>query len=116
MEFQPRAERPRRDHRRLLGLLFWVWAGLQVIFSAYLAGSGRSQQLPYPTLYWISTALVVLAYVCTGWRLRLHDPRAKVLAIILSVFALLSFPLGTALGVYGLWTLLRKRREAEVNP
>lgn len=104
-----------RDHYRLLGVFFLVWAVVQVALAIGLEATGRTREVPYPLLYWISTALVVAAYVWTGLRLRLHDPRVRVLAIVLSVFALLSFPLGTALGAYGLWALMRRRREAPVR-
>lgn len=97
-----------RDHRRILGALFIAWAVLQIAFAITLAITRRGQPIPYPTLYWISTALLALAYAWTGWRLRLHDARVRVLAILLSAFALISFPVGTLLGIYGLWALLRR--------
>jgi len=35
-----------------------------------------------------------------------HQAWARILGIVLSVFSLVSFPFGTALGAYGLWVLL----------
>lgn len=43
--------------------------------------------------------------VLTGWALLTRQPWARVLAIVFSIFALIHFPLGTALGVYTLWVL-----------
>jgi hypothetical protein len=55
--------------------------------------------------------LMVVAYSIGGWRLRTGDPRAKVLGIILSCLALISFPVSTALGIFGLWALLHRPRQ-----
>lgn len=40
-----------------------------------------------------------------GWGLLKFKPWSRVLMIIVSIFHLLHIPLGTALGVYGLWVL-----------
>ncbi|HYO51634.1 hypothetical protein [Archangium sp.] len=34
---------------------------------------------------------------------------ARITGLVLSAFALLNFPIGTALGAYGLWILLHHR-------
>ena len=41
---------------------------------------------------------------------------AQILTIILSVLQLLSFPFGTALGIYGLWVLLNKETKPLFSP
>ena len=41
----------------------------------------------------------------TGTRIRRMSPIGRTLGIVLSILMLFSFPLGTALGVYGLWFL-----------
>jgi hypothetical protein len=40
-----------------------------------------------------------------GWGLMKYRPWSRILMIIVSIFHLLHIPLGTALGVYGLWVL-----------
>jgi len=100
-----------RDHRKILGTLFIAWAVLQVIASIVLVASGDMAEVPLPWLYWISTALLAIAYGWVGLKMRQHDPRVRFLAILLSVLALISFPFGTALGVYGLVILLRGQRQ-----
>jgi len=42
----------------------------------------------------------------TGIQIRKVNPIGRTLGIIISALMLLSFPLGTALGIYGLWFLL----------
>jgi hypothetical protein len=57
----------------------------------------------------------VLACVglAAGWGLMERKPWARTLAIVLGVLALFKFPLGTALGVYTLWTLAPAQSEME---
>ena len=43
--------------------------------------------------------------VLTGWALLTRQPWARILAIVFGVFALIHFPVGTALGIYTLWVL-----------
>ena len=98
-----------KDHRRILGTLFIAWGVLQLVGSAALVAWGRAE-IAVPWLYWLSTIVVAIAYGWVGLRLRAHDARFRVASILLSVLALLSFPIGTALGGYGLWALLRRPR------
>ena len=53
-----------------------------------------------------------LPQILAGWGLLNYKPWARILTIVLSVLHLFSFPLGTALGVYGLWVLLKPETEA----
>ncbi len=103
-----------RDHRRILGSLFLAWAALQAVAAVLLTGIGREQGEPlaWTALRWALVLLTVVVYVMVGLRLRAHDPRVRVFAIAASALAMLSFPLGTALGAYGLWVLLRKPAQA----
>ncbi|MBI5543670.1 MAG: hypothetical protein HY901_07285 [Deltaproteobacteria bacterium] len=103
-----------RDHRRILGSLFIGWAVVQAATSIVLAARG---DLPagspgWNALWWGLVAAMAALYAWLGIRLRAHDPRVRVMSIAFSAFALLSFPVGTALGIYGLWVLLRRPREA----
>jgi len=56
----------------------------------------------------VSLALLALALpgVIAGVGLLGFRPWARILTIVLSAFDLFSVPLGTALGIYGLWVLL----------
>jgi hypothetical protein len=104
-----------RDHRRILGTLFMAWAVLQLVGAVAIQLYG-AMELAVPWLYWASTVVVSIAYAWVGWRLRQHDPRVRVGAILLGVLALLSFPVGTALGIYALWTMLRRPHTAQTMP
>jgi hypothetical protein len=56
--------------------------------------------------------IIGLPQILAGWGLLNYKPWARILTIVLSVLHLFSFPLGTALGIYGLWVLLKPETEA----
>ena len=51
-------------------------------------------------------------YAFTGWKLYKEQKIGRILGIIASCLCLLSVPLGTALGVYGLWFFLGDQGKA----
>ena len=104
-----------RDHRKILGTLYVVWAVVQLVGAIGIQMYGH-MEIAVPWLYWLSTAIVSIAYAWVGVRLRRHDPRVRVAAILLGVLALLSFPVGTVLGIYALWSLLKRPAPAHTAP
>ena len=50
-------------------------------------------------------AVLSVPGIIAGWGLLRYQPWARILTIVLSCLDLLNFPLGTAVGVYGLWVL-----------
>ncbi len=66
----------------------------------------------------ICLLLVVLSLpgLIAGFGLLRFRPWARVLTIVLSAIELLNVPLGTALGVYGLWVLLSPAAEPLFQP
>jgi len=56
--------------------------------------------------------LVSLPGMLAGIGLLKMQPWARIVGIIVGVLHILSFPLGTALGVYTLWVLLNAETEA----
>jgi hypothetical protein len=114
-----------QDHNRLLSIFFLVQAGLQIfggiIGAVVYVGMGAmfatSRRMPdgemmggimvFMALVFVCIAVVSGAfYALTGWRMRKNLSGAKVMGIIASILALPGFPLGTALGIYGLWFFL----------
>jgi hypothetical protein len=61
----------------------------------------------------VATILLVLAVpgLVAGWGLLSFRPWARVLALVLSALNILNIPIGTALGIYGLWVLLHRETE-----
>ena len=113
------------DHVKILGILHVVYgilgtlAGIlvMVIFGGLaglvsIAGHSRDALIAVPILGGIGAFIFVLLLalslpgIVAGFGLIEFRPWARMLTIILSALELMSVPLGTALGIYGLWVLL----------
>lgn len=96
----------------LTGLL--VWGVLGGIGGIVEMSGDRDAQVAAPILSWIGGfvfaffAVVSLPSIAAGWGLLERAEWARILTIILSVLNLLAVPIGTIMGVYGLWVLLNK--------
>ncbi|MEO6655623.1 MAG: hypothetical protein ABIO36_06030 [Pyrinomonadaceae bacterium] len=113
------------DKARLLGLLFWLFTGFNilvvgVIAIIYIAIFGlvfnqvpQNASDPPPELIMtilivaftfalIITVLSSIPKIVAGYGLRKDKPWARTWAIIASIMACMSFPFGTAIGVFGL--------------
>jgi hypothetical protein len=101
----------------LLGALF-----VTVVFGTLGAMIGASQESDAAigvavigltgiavTIYLVVTSV---ASVLCGWGLLQRRRWARILGIVLSAVSLINFPIGTALGIYGLWVLFNKQTEA----
>ena len=112
------------QHVRILAWLHAIFGGilacLGVALLVIIAGSGaisgdRTAMFVTGT---VGTALMVLFFLLSipsffaAWGLLHYRPWARVLAIVLAVLHIFSFPFGTALAVYTLWVLL----SAETQP
>jgi hypothetical protein len=114
-----------RDHNNLLGIFILIKGGMLAFTGVILAlvylGTGaaimgsshrQDEQFVGGVMMAVGVAvglilIVVAAFdIFTGVKIRRMAPVGRVLGIIVSVISLFSFPLGTALGVYGLWFLL----------
>ncbi len=58
-------------------------------------------------------ALIAVLSLAVGWGLYQRAPWARMLALVMAFFSLLSIPLGTALGIYTLVVLLPAESETE---
>lgn len=103
-----------RDHGKILGSLFVAWALVQAVGVVVTAVSGRAD-VAWPVLAVVATVAIVAAYAYVGARLIARDPRMRTPAIVLSALLLISFPVGTAVGIYGLWTQLRRPAAARTR-
>jgi len=113
-----------KDHNKLLSIFFLIQGGLQLIAgifialiygglgAAFLTTSRRGEEQMMGGIFLVIAVLAglfVLIFaglnLLTGWKLMKEQPGARILGIIASCLVLLGFPLGTALGIYGLWFL-----------
>lgn len=113
------------DKARLLGLFFWLYTGLNVllvliigivyvgIFGAVVSTAPQKAGDPPPEIVMVIlaaafifalvfTVLFSIPKIVAGYGLRKNKPWARVWAIVGSIMACMSFPIGTAIGVFGL--------------
>jgi hypothetical protein len=113
-----------REHIRVLGILniimgcFTALAGVAVLvvmggIAGVITASAdyESQQVGAPIIAAIGLGLAIFLLamaapsIIGGWALLRFKSWSRIWMIIVSIFHLLHIPLGTALGVYGLWVL-----------
>lgn len=126
-----------RDHIRLLGILNIVWSSISIAIALIIllvfgglagvlgiAGVANGDNssgglLVAPFLAVIGFFVVALLCIVSlpaligGIGLVKFASWSRVLMIVVSVLHLISFPFGTALGVYGLWVLLHDQAKRE---
>jgi hypothetical protein len=114
-------------HLRTLGVLWIVVGALWLVPSAALMILGRNARfMMYSGPFWGPLfggsfmfglgsifLIVAAAGICVGWGLMQYQPWARMVAIVLGVFALVRPPLGTLLGLYTLWVLLARGADIE---
>jgi hypothetical protein len=114
-----------RDQARLLGLFFWLLTGFQLlmigligflyvaIFGAVFASVPTKKGDPPPefilavvvavvAILFVTTILFAIPKIVAGYGLRNEKKWARIWTIIACCMAVMSFPLGTAVGVFGL--------------
>jgi len=61
---------------------------------------------------WLVLAKAAVGFIA-GWGLLQREEWARVMALVIGFVALLSVPIGTALGIYTLWVLLPSQSDRE---
>jgi hypothetical protein len=114
-----------KEHNKLLSIFFFIQTGLTVFggliaaliyggMGTFMLTSSRTDEEQAVggfilVVGIVAGALVVIFsafYGFSGWKLYKEQKIGRTLGIICSCIFLLGFPLGTALGIYGLWFLL----------
>jgi hypothetical protein len=111
------------EHRNLLGKLFLVFFGIQVLvlvltvliimgvlgFTFMNVAGNEAAPFIFSVIVMAVTilfvAILLIPLGVAGWRLWKKKPGARIWGIVAAIFVIFSFPLGTALGVYALWFL-----------
>jgi hypothetical protein len=114
-----------KDKARLLGLLMWLYTGFNVLLVAVIAviyvslfgfifsQAPRKANEPDPAIIMliliiafavalVFTILFSIPKLVAGYGLRNEKNWARTWAIVASIMACMSFPFGTAIGVFGL--------------
>jgi len=121
-----------REHVKILGIIHIVFGCLGLLgamaLAAVFAFSGTvvglagqhdpDAMIAISVLGAVGTGLFVLVValsvpgVIAGWGLLNFKPWARILTIVLSALNLFNVPVGTAIGIYGLWVMLNQETEA----
>ena len=113
-----------RDHNKLLSIFHLIQGGLQALGGIFIAviygalGLAFRSTAQQPEQQFMGTIFLVLAFVIApfvlifaginliaGYKLLKEKAGARTWAIVASIVCLPGVPLGTALGIYGLWFL-----------
>lgn len=111
-----------REHNKLFSIFLFVSGGLQVLtglglgliyagvgMALLVGGQKEDEQFVGGIMLAASIAVGLLitafggATLFTAFKVLKVRKIGRTLAIVVSILSLLSFPIGTALGVYGLW-------------
>ncbi|HEY0004593.1 MAG TPA: hypothetical protein VGB17_07250 [Pyrinomonadaceae bacterium] len=110
-----------REHNRLLGILFLVWGGLQLlglVFSAIImpvifSGIPEFASSEFSGMFWgimifalALSALFAIPPFLAGYGMLKRKSWSRMAALVAGAIALLSIPMGTALGIYTFWFTL----------
>ena len=114
------------SHLRVLSVVYYVWAGLTLCFSCFggiwmavmlgvLSNAGQQTQPPppfvAPLMGLIGTVWIVLAIVMAGLSFwvgkSIAERRNHTFCLVIAGLSCMSFPVGTALGVFTFIVLLR---------
>ncbi|MFT3745223.1 MAG: hypothetical protein QM785_13130 [Pyrinomonadaceae bacterium] len=113
-----------KEHNRLVGIFLMAHGGFQgaimlvmciiygIIGSAMAVGARQGEEQMVGAVFIGVTVLIafisllfIVPQVVGGYKLWKEKPNARTWGIVGSIVSCLSFPIGTAVGVYGLWFL-----------
>jgi hypothetical protein len=113
-----------REHVRLVGILWMAYSALHVVagVAAIVVAQvlfGRVMHIPNgpppEVTVWLRPLISLVGWLIlakaaagffAGWGLLQREGWARTVALVMGFIALLSVPVGTALGIYTLWVLL----------
>lgn len=113
-----------KEHNKLIGIFHLVQGGLQAFggviigliyggMGAFFAANAHRQEEQMMGTFFVIFAFVIAAIMLVlaavnftaGYKLVKEKSGARTWGIVASIVCLIGFPLGTALGIYGLWFL-----------
>ena len=112
------------QHIRIISILYIILGVLGILTAVAIvvmgAGAGLMSGDPdaaiaggtCATIIGVFIAVLSLPSIIAGIGLKNRKEWARILTIILSIFNLLNFPIGTAIGAYALWALLNDQSRA----
>ena len=114
-----------KKHVDLLGILYMLCGGLNVVVGVALLALGGGAAAVKPPALLTAAVFLVIAAVALAWgaanlwagaAIRRHSPTARLLGLAMAVLNLFVLPFGTALGIYSLWVLLNDQSRQLFTP
>jgi hypothetical protein len=121
-------------HVKVLGALFIALSAIGLLVAIFvifalglsagivgIAADPSEADIAQPILALVATGVttfllvVSLPGIIVGWGLLKFRPWARILGIVLSALHLINIPIGTALGIYGLWVLFNSETESHFS-
>jgi hypothetical protein len=124
------------QHVKILGVLNIVWGAMGALGGLVLLaifggafgiagaaiGHNPGAHIALPIIAIIGSVFALLLLILSipsivaGIGLLCFKPWARILALVISVLHLFNIPIGTALGIYGLWVLLSREGQRCFSP
>jgi len=120
-----------KKHIQMLGIFYIIYGAMGMMAATVvfflIAGLGfvSGVDTGAPLIWWLPgslglivssiVALFALPPIIAGWAILTHKEWGRLLGMVISVIAIFEFPLGTVLGIYGLWVLIQDETIAVFN-
>lgn len=96
----------------IVGIFVWVYLGSTGLMTQEAGGAFAGGARTIGTLLGVAAIVMGLASLAGAVGLMKSQRWARVLLLVLSFLDLVSIPLGTALGIYGIWVLMKDETDA----
>jgi hypothetical protein len=99
----------------ILGIISLFMMGSISNLLIALFSTKRIMSVPFAAIYltavaWVSV-LVAIPAVISGWGLRGYHDWARMMGMVVAVMLVVSFPVGSLIGLYAIWVLLSPETE-----
>ena len=94
-------------HLKILGCLFLARSVIMLII-VFVVKNYAMINSDLVSIVLIIVGIIALGDIICGYGLLTKQPWGRILGLIMSLLGLCSLPIGTALGIYGMWTLFDK--------
>ena len=91
-------------HLKIFGCLFIARSVLMLVI-VFVVKNYTMISLDLVSIVLIIVCIIALGDIICGYGLLTKQPWGRILGLVMSFLGLCSLPIGTALGIYGMWTL-----------
>ena len=97
-------KRDMSKHLKILGCLFIARSALMFVI-VFVVKNYAMINSDLVSIVLIIVGIIALGDIICGYGLLTKQPWGRILGLVMSFLGLCSLPIGTALGIYGMWTL-----------